>query len=491
MSLGPADAAARGREWVLRALTLLLAATVLTADAWIPLGVADSVPYVAVVLLALSYAGSREVLAWAVGCSLLTLVGYGLSQNPGAMPDWMAAANRALALFAIWVTAAMGVRLQRAREQTEASRRRLAGIIDSALDGIVTVDEAQRIVLFNRAAEAIFGRSAGETLGHPLEVLIPARFRAQHAAHVTGFASAQDGPRRMAEKGELVGLRASGEEFPLEASLSRVEADGERLLTVILRDLSEARHAEEEHREAERRARTAEELASVGTLTAGIAHDVGTPMGVILGYAEMLERSLEKPRNKERATIIAEQVRRVRDLIQTLLNLARPGQARRVPVDLESTLERSLAFFQEKLRRHRIEVARRYEAVPAVLGDPDRLQQVFLNLLVNAADAMPDGGGLGVELEAAGPGRVAVRVRDTGVGIAPEAVGRVFEAFYTTKERGKGTGLGLLVARGIVLDHGGSIHVASEPGKGTEFVVELPCGGGEPRPQGGDSAPQG
>ena len=260
---------------------------------------------------------------------------------------------------------------------------------------------------------------------------------------------------------------------------------------MILRDLSERRRVEEERREAERRARTAEELASVGTLTAGIAHDVGTPMGVILGYAEMLERSLEQPRNKERAAIIAEQVRRVRELLQTLLNLARPCQARRVPVDLERTLERSLAFFQEKLRRYGIAVERRYEAVPAVRGDPDRLQQVFLNLFVNAADAMPEGGTLDIGLEAAAEDRVAVRVRDTGVGIAPEALGRVFEAFYTTKERGMGTGLGLLVARGIVLDHGGAIHVASEPGKGTEFVVQLPiAGSGAPAGE-GDSPPQG
>jgi len=207
---------------------------------------------------------------------------------------------------------------------------------------------------------------------------------------------------------------------------------------------------------------------------------VGTPMNVILGYAEMLERSLENPRNKSRAGIIVEQVKRVSALIQTLLNLARPKDAKPVPVDLAVTLDRSIAFFQEKLRNHGIEVERRFAAVPAVQGDPDRLQQVFLNLFVNAADAMRDGGILRVELEAAPDGWVAVRVRDTGVGIPPEAIDRIFEAFYTTKDRGKGTGLGLLVARGIVLDHGGAIEVSSEVGKGTEFLVRLPTGSSLP-----------
>jgi len=385
---------------------------------------------------------------------------------------------------------------RRAAEALEASRRRLAGIIDSAMDAIVTVDGGQRIVLFNAAAERIFGRRAVDVIGEPLGLLIPERLRGAHGEHVERFASSGATSRRMSDLGEVLGVRSTGEEFPAEASISQVDTDGERLLTVILRDLTERRRAEEERREAEQRARTAEELAAVGTLTAGIAHDVGTPMNVILGYAEMLERSLENPRNKSRAGIIVEQVKRVSVLIQTLLNLARPKDAKPVPVDLAVTLERSIAFFQEKLRNHGIEVERRFAGVPAVQGDPDRLQQVFLNLFVNAADAMRNGGTLRVELEVAADGWVAVRVRDTGVGIPPEAIDRIFEAFYTTKERGKGTGLGLLVARGIVLDHGGSIEVSSEVGKGTEFLVRLPAGlalatgpaaGAEPR----DKAPQG
>jgi len=622
----------------LRVLVALLSLGILAVDVSLPLGIAGGVPYVAVVLMAIASRSRREVFAWAVFCSALTVLGAVISpQKPDT--DWFEVlGNRALALFAIWVTAGVGAGLQRAREELaereerlrlaldatsegiwdwdlrtdrmvfsdhwletfvsagdgrapgvetwrkvvhpddrpaardtleahlrgetevyevesrlrtgagsggdtqsesgggewrwylrrghvvardeagaplrmvgsdrdvserrraaealESSRRRLAGIIDSAMDAIVTVDGGQRIVLFNAAAERIFGRRAVDVIGEPLGLLIPERLRGAHGEHVERFASSGATSRRMSDLGEVLGVRSTGEEFPAEASISQVDTDGERLLTVILRDLTERRRAEEERREAEQRARTAEELAAVGTLTAGIAHDVGTPMNVILGYAEMLERSLENPRNKSRAGIIVEQVKRVSVLIQTLLNLARPKDAKPVPVDLAVTLERSIAFFQEKLRNHGIEVERRFAGVPAVQGDPDRLQQVFLNLFVNAADAMRNGGTLRVELEVAADGWVAVRVRDTGVGIPPDAIDRIFEAFYTTKERGKGTGLGLLVARGIVLDHGGSIEVSSEVGKGTEFLVRLPAGlalatgpaaGAEPR----DKAPQG
>jgi len=472
------DAPGFSRTLPLRALAGVLSLAIFAADLQIPLGVASAVPYVFVVLAAIAFGGLWEPFFWALACTGLTLLGFALSVNHDETVRWMVVANRAVAVLAIWVTAGVATAWRREHRALEGSRRRIAGIVDSAMDAMISVDAAQRIVHFNRAAERIFGRRSRDVIGEPLDVLIPARFRERHRGHVARFAASDEGPRRMAEHDEALGLRASGEEFPLEASISRVEADGEDGgLTVILRDVSARRRAEEERREVEQRARTAEELAAVGTLTAGIAHDVGTPMNVILGYAEMLERSLEKPRNRERAAIIAAQVRRVSGLVRTLLDMARPRHIQPVPVDLASTLEHSLAFFQEKLRHRGIEVEKRFEEVPPVMGDPDRLQQVFLNLLVNAADAMPDGGRLRVTLEATDGDRVTVRIRDTGVGIAPDELGRIFEAFYTTKDHGRGSGLGLVVARGIVLDHGGSIDVTSEPGKGTEFAIALPRDG--------------
>jgi PAS domain S-box-containing protein len=229
-----------------------------------------------------------------------------------------------------------------------------------------------------------------------------------------------------------------------------------------LMDLTERRRAEE-----------AEKLASIAILTTGIAHDVGAPMTVILGYAEMMQKSLIDEKNKRRAGIIVEQVNRISELIQALLNMARPGARAFISVELGQILDKSLEFYREKLRSRGIEVERSFEAVPPVAGDPDRLQQVFLNLVINAADAMPDGGALRVALRSPDARHVEVRLADTGTGIPPDDLTRIFEPFYTTKKPGRGTGLGLIVAKAIIDEHHGVISVESEVGKGTEFTIRF------------------
>jgi signal transduction histidine kinase len=238
--------------------------------------------------------------------------------------------------------------------------------------------------------------------------------------------------------------------------------------------VTERKRVQKALRESERRARAAEDLASIGTLAAGLAHEVGTPMNVILGYAQMIQASVQDEATRERARIIREQVQRVSQIIQTLLNFARPEVRRRGSVDLVEVVEESLSFLQERFRAGGIEVERCFEPVPEIWADGEKLQQMFINLGINAADAMPDGGTLATHLAPRGSTEVEIRVSDTGTGIPADAIKHVFEPFYTTKERGDGSGLGLAVVKGIVLDHGGSIDVASELGKRTEFCVVLP-----------------
>jgi two-component system NtrC family sensor kinase len=222
-----------------------------------------------------------------------------------------------------------------------------------------------------------------------------------------------------------------------------------------------------------RRAQEVEKLAAIAILTAGIAHDVGAPMTAILGYAEMMQKSLTDEKNQRRAGIIVEQAKRISELIQALLNMARPGVRAFISVGLGQILHKSLEFYREKLRSRGIEVERSFETVPPVAGDPDRLQQVFLNLVINAADAMPDGGTLRVTLRSPDANQVEVRISDTGAGIRPDDLTRIFEPFYTTKERGSGTGLGLIVAKTIIDEHNGVISVESEVGRGTEFTIRF------------------
>jgi signal transduction histidine kinase len=267
-------------------------------------------------------------------------------------------------------------------------------------------------------------------------------------------------------------------QLAMEAYIERHERELAYLNRELAREGRELGRAQREQTaELERtrqRARAAEELASIATLSAGLAHEIGTPMGVIQGHAKLLESAVEGEDARWRLRTIQQQISRISRIIQTLLNMARPGSSRPMPVALEPLLDGTLSFLSEKLARRRIEVERRYAAVPSIRGDAERLQQLFLNLFLNACDAMPDGGRLGLRLDQDPSGDVCIHVSDTGAGIPEAELPRIFEPFFTTKTAGEGNGLGLMIAKRIVREHGGEIGVESRIGEGTAFRIALP-----------------
>jgi signal transduction histidine kinase len=285
-------------------------------------------------------------------------------------------------------------------------------------------------------------------------------------------------PRILVALQKLLTLDA---QLAMETYIERHQRELEYLneeLALQGRELGREKRAQgAELRRTRERAHVAEELASIGTLAAGLAHEIGTPMGVIQGHAKLLESAVSGSDGEWRLRTIQEQVARISRIIQTLLNLARPGPARSLPVTLEPLLENTLSFLSEKLTRRGVEVARAYAPAPSILGDAERLQQLFLNLLLNACDAMPDGGRLAVRLHPEGAGDVAVHIADTGAGIDPGELPRIFEPFFTTKPAGEGNGLGLMIAQRIVKEHGGQIDVESEVGRGTVFRIVFPAAG--------------
>ncbi|MEE8164632.1 MAG: protoglobin domain-containing protein, partial [Myxococcota bacterium] len=267
-------------------------------------------------------------------------------------------------------------------------------------------------------------------------------------------------------------------EIAIRQYIDRREADLRRL-NDELQSAGQAltREVDETHRDLRRtevRAQAAEQLASVATLLTGLAHEVGTPMGVIRGHAEALERAVEGERAKWRLNMILEQIDRITSIIQSLLNIARPKASLRIPLDLEELIDSSVGFLSEKLRHRAVDVERHYEPVPTAIGDPEKMQQIFLNLFINAIDAMPNGGTLGISLSSQDPSQVAILISDTGSGIPENRLTTIFDPFYTTKAAGHGSGLGLVVVQGIVNEHGGSIDARSKLGEGTEFEIHLP-----------------
>ncbi len=485
------------------------------------------------------------------------------------------------------------------KEGLEAIELQLAGVIHSAMDAIVSVDEAQQIVIFNAAAEKMFGCSAPEVIGTTLDRFIPSRFRKIHHNHIEQFGDAKVTNRRMGNLGAISGLRSNGEEFPIEASISHVKVSGRKLFTVILRDISERLKAESALLETQRtlstlmenlpgmvyrcknnpewtmefvssgcrqltgyshddfvetrkvsygrdviasqdhdriwkevqaankerrsfqlsyklrtadgstkwvweqgsgvlsedgtvcalegyvfdvtqkkaledRLRKTERLAELGTLASGMAHEIGTPMNVILGRAEFLMRKSSDENTKKGLGTIVTQVERITKIMNQLLSFARKRPVERRSLDIAEIITTTLDIMQERLKTHRIQVETDIAPDrPHVFADQDQLSQVLLNLVINSCHAMPEGGVLRMILETS-ENQIHLTISDTGCGIRKEDLSRLFDPFFTTKPVGEGTGLGLTVVHGIIQEHDGVIHVESELGKGTVFHIFLP-----------------
>jgi PAS domain S-box-containing protein len=610
---------------------------------------------------------------------------------------------------------------QETHEGLETIEQQLAGIIHSAMDGIITIDDDQKIVIFNAAAEEIFQCSAQEALGKTLDQFIPLPLRSAHRDHIRRFAETGETSRRMGAHREISGLRGNGETFPLEASISQIERLGKRWLTVILRDISERKQNEErlaylgrildesvneiyvfdattlrltqvnkgarenigysmaelcamtpldlqpelsnerflelvsplrsgqreqvgfrtshrrkdgttypvevhlqylqeegrrvflaivldltervaterelqkaqrtlstlltnlpgvvyrcqndqdwtmefispscqiltgyppeqfvasrqvsygrhvilqedrervwhdaqaalkasqpfqlsyrirtadgtvkwvweqgcgifsetgqvvglegyvvditQQRALEDQLRKTERLAELGTLASGMAHEIGTPMNVILGRAELLMRKATDERTRRGLETIVTQVERITKIMNQLLSFARKRPAERQGVNLEVNMIDVLDVLQERFDKHHIEVTKTVSPqLPKVLADPDQMNQVFLNLILNACQAMPEGGTLRLALHPT-DSTVELTVQDTGGGIPPEQLSKIFDPFFSTKAVGEGTGLGLTVVHGILQEHQGAIRVTSVPSQGTTFIVSLP-----------------
>jgi signal transduction histidine kinase len=227
--------------------------------------------------------------------------------------------------------------------------------------------------------------------------------------------------------------------------------------------------------ELEQRLVQADKLSSIGLLAAGVAHEVNTPLAVISTYAQMLAKQVSDDSQKSMILDkIAKQTFRASEIVNSLLNFSRTSTTSLGDVNLNRVIQETLSLLEHQLQKSGIQVKTDFDpGLPPVHGNAGQLQQVFLNLVLNARDAMSAGGALEVRTWAEGSGARA-EVADTGHGIAPEHLHRIYDPFFTTKAVRKGTGLGLSVTYGIIQEHGGSIEVFNRPGGGATFRLELP-----------------
>jgi PAS domain S-box-containing protein len=394
-----------------------------------------------------------------------------------------------------------------AQEQADA---RFIGLLEAAPDAIVGVDTDGSIALVNAQAVRLFGYSREELVGQPIEILVPNRARAAHPSHRNSYI-ADPVPRPMGARMQLSARRKDGSEFPVEISLSSIGTGSERIVSAAIRDITERlqvqaeqeqlrAHAEQERLQA--RLQHSQRLESLGQLAGGVAHDFNNLLAVMLNYTSFVEQEItslathlaaDNPVLSEQCSTLLNDIaqvdragQRATDLTRQLLAFGRRDVVRPVVLNLNTVLAEVHQLLERTLGEH-IELYTQHTAdLWPIVADAGQLEQVLVNLAVNARDAMPDGGILRIdtanlrlsELDDPDlpPGRyVKLCVADTGTGIPPEVVERVFEPFYTTKPKGKGTGLGLATVYGIITRAGGTIRIHSTPGAGTTMTVLLPA----------------
>ncbi len=504
-------------------------------------------------------------------------------------------------------------RIERRREQSEEelriSTQRFASVVGSAMDAIITLDESQRIIVFNDAAEKMFGCPSWNAIGKTLDRFLPPEIHQRHSQHVRNFGDSGRTSRSMTSPAVLSAIRTNGERFPIEATISHVQVAGQRLYTVILRDITARKHAEEtlllsearfrsiyeqaavgiaqvaldgqflmvnaalchmlgyqetellgkrvtdvlhpddrasgadllgamqsngrksyevearyihrdrslvwvsvssstvadakgsplysisviqnvsESKRAEEQLKQAQKLEAIGRLAGGVAHDFNTLLNVMLGYSELLlaDMPLGDPR-RERVIQIKNSGEAGALLTRQLLAFSRKQAVAPEVLDLREVVTKMTPILARLLHEDVALTVKCSDEHCLIKVDPGQIQQLILNLGANAADAMPDGGQINIEVRPVevddayalqrltlSTGQyVMLAISDSGMGMDAETAARIFEPFFTTKEAGKGTGLGLATVYGIVKRNGGDIWVYSEPAVGTIFKIYLP-----------------
>jgi len=358
---------------------------------------------------------------------------------------------------------------------------RLRAVLDTAVDGIILIDAKGSILTFNPACERLFGYAPTEVIGRNVKMLMPPVYSENHDAYLDNYKRTHD--RQIIGIGrEVFGQRKDGDIFPIYLSVGEAEQESEPIFVGIISDLTDRRATEERLRRSQR-------MEAIGQLTGGIAHDFNNLLAIVLGNLELVLELPELPLDaRELATEAMGASERGAELVRRLLAFARKQQLEPRAINLNGRLPEIVQLLGRTLGEAvQIKTSASADLWDA-LADPTQVDDAVVNLAINARDAMPDGGMLGIEtaniyldeeyaenhLDVTAGEYVMLAVSDTGVGMTAEVAARALEPFFTTKPAGRGTGLGLSQVYGFVKQSGGHMSIYSEPGRGTTVKLYLP-----------------
>ncbi|MFQ5604730.1 MAG: PAS domain S-box protein [bacterium] len=357
-----------------------------------------------------------------------------------------------------------------AQEALQESEARIRAIVETAVDGIITIDEEGNIQSFNSAAERLFQYKAEEVIGKNIHLLMPEPYRNEHQNYLSKYL--QSGEKKIIGIGrEIVGQRKDGTVFPLYLAVSEVYIGERKMFNGILRDMTEQVQLQKKILQTER-------LAIIGQMAAKVAHEIRNPLSSISLNAELLEdelNSYESVNTREGQVLlesIISEVERVTALTEEYLQFSRLPESRPVRGNLEEDIKSMIDILQPEFNQKQITFDFKFQHGELdIRFDRVQIRRVILNIVRNAIDAMPKGGKLHIRVHKMDQ-RAVIDIQDSGMGIPPDMIDKIYDPFFTTKDFG--TGLGLAITQQVINEHGGQITCKSELGKGTTFSIELP-----------------
>jgi PAS domain S-box-containing protein len=362
-------------------------------------------------------------------------------------------------------------------EERREANEFFRNLIESSVDGIIATDMNGTIFIFNKGAETITGYTAEEVVGKiPIVEFYP---KGMAKEVMKKLRSPEFGGVGKLTPVQLTVLNKAKETIPIQLSAALIhDRAGKEVASVgIFTDLRPRLNMEKKLQETHLQLVSSEKMASLGKLAAGIAHEINNPLGGILIYSSLMMEDLpEKDSKREDLARIVQEAGRCKEIVRSLLEFARQTEPRMEPVDINRAITDGLFFLENQALFHNIHIDKLLDpSLPHAVGNAGQLKQVFMNIIINAAEAMHGNGKLTITTSAS-PDRktVFMEFSDTGEGIPEENLSRIFEPFFTTKDIGKGTGLGLSTSYGIIESHGGKISVKSRVGEGATFTIELP-----------------